>query len=626
MLQAIRSKTAGVVVKVLFILLVASFAVWGIGDYAFLRRSDDVAIRVGDAKVTPEQLSIEYRREVDRLRQGFPQFDLELARQIGLMDQVVQRVIRDNLFQMEAARLGIVVSDEVIRARIAGNPAFHGIGGSFDRNVFQRVLYESGYSEAQYIELLRQDLARSAIIEAVAAGARAPDTLVHQLYRHRNERRGGETVFIPNSSIEVTGEPDSTQLKSVYDDNTERFSEPEYRSLTVLRIGAAEITPTIEVTDQQLREEYQSQIAQLRVPEKRDIEQMLLPTEEAAKAAAAKLEAGKAFAEVAQEDAKQSPDQTRLDDVQQQDLVPELADAVFALPEGGTTAPVKSGFGWHIAKVAKIHPGKEPTLEEVRETLRSEVVQRMAGTAAYDAAIKAEDAIGSGASVAEAAAKIGLAPMKVDGVSERGLNPKGELELALGDSPEALQAAFQTPQGQDTQLVETRGGTYFLIHVDNITPSRIKTADEVKPQLVELWQAEQRAAGARKRAEQIVESVRGGKSLTEAAAEYNLKPETTPAVRRDGSGENSRAPSEVAAQLFAGKVGDVALAPSPDGFHVARLTSVVPADPAKDADGVERLRTALNQQLGDDLVTELANALRERYTVTVDQQAVERVL
>lgn len=626
MLQAIRSRTAGVVVKVLFIVLVASFAVWGIGDYAFLRRSEEVAIRVGDTKITPEQLSIEYRREVDRLRRSFPQFDLELARQIGLIDQVVERIVRDKLFEKEAARLGIVVSDDVVRARIASNPAFHGLGGSFDRNVFQRVLYENGYSEAQYIELLRQELARSAIIESVAAGTRAPDTLVNQLYRHRNERRVGETVFVPNSSIEVAAEPDDVQLKAVYDGDPERFSEPEYRGLSVLRIGPAELAPTIEVTDEQLREEYQSHLPQLRVPEKRDIEQMLLTTEDAAKAAAAKIAAGRPFAEVAQEDARQSPDQTRLNDVQKLDLVSELADAVFALPEGGTTAPVKSAFGWHIAKVVKIHPAKEPTLDEVRERIRSDVVQRLVGTAAYDAAIKAEDAIGSGATLAEAAAKIGLPVMKIEAVNDRGLNPKGELELAVGDAPEALQAAFQTPQGQSTQLIETRGGTYFLIQVDTITPARVKPADEVKPQLVELWKTEQRAAGARKRAELIVERVREGKAMAEAAAEFNLKPETTPAVRRDGAAENGRAPSEVATQLFQSKVGDVGIAASPDGFHVVKLVSVVPADPAKDADGVDQLRTALNQQLGDDLVAELANALRARYSVTIDPQVVQRVL
>jgi peptidyl-prolyl cis-trans isomerase D len=627
MLQTIRSKTAGVVVKVLFIVLVGSFAIWGIGDYTFLRRTEQVAIRVGDTKITPEQLSIEYRREVDRLRRSFGQFDLELARQIGLMDQVVDRMVRDTLFQKEAARLGIVVSDDVIRARIAANPAFHGFTGGFDRNVFQRVLYENGYNEAQYVQLLRQELVRSAIVDAVTGGSRAPETLVDRLYRHRNERRVGETVFVPNNSIQVAGEPDDIQLKSVYDDNPERFSDPEFRALTVLRIGTDELVPTIQVTDQQLKEEFDSRIAEFRVPEKRNIEQMLFPTEEAAKAAAAKVAAGTPFTDVAREDAKQTPDQTELPDVQKQDLVPELADAVFALPEGGVTPPIKSSFGWHITRVAKIQPAKEPTLDEVKDKLRADLVHKLASNGAYDTAVKAEDALGSGSTLAEAAAKVGLNVVKVAAVNARGQNPKGETELVIADSPDALQAAFQTPQGQDSQLVEARGGgTYFLIHVDGVTPPRVKPIDEVRPQLISLWKSEQQSAGARKRAELIAQRLGEGKTLSDASAEFNLKPETTPAVLRDGSAASGRAASEVATQLFTGKVGDVGLAPAPDGFHVVRLTAIEPADPAKDADGVTKLRTMLNQQIGGDLATEFANALRARYPVTLDQEAIERVL
>jgi peptidyl-prolyl cis-trans isomerase D len=625
MLQAIRSKTAGIVVKILFIVLVASFAVWGIGDYAFLRRGEQVAIRVGDAKITPEQLSIEYRREVDRLRRSFGQFDLEMAKQIGLIDQVIDRMVRDTLFEKEAARLGVVVSDEVVRARIAANPAFHGLTGTFDRNMFQRILYENGYNEGQYIQLLRQELARAAVIDSITAGTRAPDLLVDRLYRHRNERRTGETIFIPNSSIEVTGEPDDAQLKSVYDDNAAQFSEPEYRALSVLRVGADELAPKTEVSEEQLKEEFHNRMAEFRVEEKRDLEQMLFTDEDAAKAAATKV-ASAPFVDVAREDAKQTPEQTRIDGARKADLVPELADPVFALAEGGVAGPIKSPFGWHVMRIAKIYPGKEPNLDDVRDKLKETVARRLATAAAYDAAVRVEDAMGAGASLADAAAKAGLALVKVPAIDARGANPKGEVELILADTPEVLQAAFQTAQGQETQLTEARNGAYFIVHVDNVTPPRVKPIDEVKPQLLELWKTEQQSAGARKRAEQIVERIAQGKALAETAAEFNLKVDTTPPARRDGSADAARIPGEVATQLFAAKRGDLAVVPAGDGHHVVRLAEILPADPAADQEGFERLRAALGRQIGNDLVVELAAALRERYSVSVDTQAIERLL
>src|SRR3974390_203918 len=93
MLQAMRGKAAGIVVKFLFSILVLAFAVWGIGDYSFLRRADPTAVRIGDVKVPASQLDQQYRTEIDRLRRTLGQIDPETARQFGLMDQVIQRIV-----------------------------------------------------------------------------------------------------------------------------------------------------------------------------------------------------------------------------------------------------------------------------------------------------------------------------------------------------------------------------------------------------------------------------------------------------------------------------------------------------------------------------------------------------
>jgi hypothetical protein len=85
-------------------------------------------------------------------------------------------------------------------------------------------------------------------------------------------------------------------------------------------------------------------------------------------------------------------------------------------------------------------------------------------------------------------------------------------------------------------------------------------------------------------------------------------------------------PGAVSAQLFAAKPGELGLAPADEGHHVIRLVEIRPADPKADAEGFEKLRAALGQQIGGDLTSELASALRERYDVSVDTQVIERLL
>lgn len=627
MLQKVREYAAGPVVKILFIVLVASFALWGIGDYAFLRRGDDIAIRVGDVKITANQFANEYRREFERLRRAFGgQLEPETAKQFGLADQVVERVVDETAFELEANRLGIVISSQAVQGAILADPMFRGPGGAFDSGTFQRLLAQNGLTEAQYVSLMRKALARAAVADSISAGAWAPDVLVDRLYRHREERRQGEVVFVPNASIENVGEPDEAQIKSVYDDNIERFAEPERRALTVVRIGIDDLVKTIKPSEEQIREEYQSRVAELRVPERRDIDQVLFAGEEAARQAAAKLDSGTPFTEVAKELAGQAPEQTRLDGVEKRELVPVLADAVFAAPQGDVVGPIQSPLGWHLVRVAAVHPAAEPPLEQLRAQLSDDVARRLAANSAYNVAVTVEDAVAAGAKLAEAANKGGVEPVKVSAIDARGLDPKGEPEVVLMGAPEAVLAAFQTPQGQISQLVESRNGAFFLVQVDGITPTRNKSLEEVRAQAVELWQAEQRGELAKKRAESILERVAKGDSLEAAAAEFNLKPEITAAVRRDGSADQSRIAPEIASQLFALKTGEAAVVAGGDGHSVVRLTEIRAADPSADAEGLARLRTQVGQQIGNELIQQLATALRARFGVAVNRDIIDRVL
>jgi peptidyl-prolyl cis-trans isomerase D len=625
MLQAMRSKAAGIVVKFLFSILVLAFAVWGIGDYSFLKKSDPTALEIGNIKVPASQLDQQYRTELDRLRRTLGQIDPETARQFGLMDQVIQRIVYRTLLDKAAKDLGVHLGDEVVRSRILADPQLQGPNGQFDRDRFQQILYQNNLNEAGFMTMYRDDFTRALVTEALSGGAHAPEAVVDRLYRYRNERRGGAAVFVPQASFPDVGKPTDADLKAVYDDNHDRFTAPEYRALTVVRVSPEDLMSQIKVTDQQIDDEYRARLPTLGKPEKREVEQLLFPDETAAKAAYDKLKGGSDFDAVAK-DNKQTADQTNLGLVTRQDLVTQLADPVFGLPQGGFSEPIKSSFGWHILKVSKIEAGQQPSLAEVRDQMANEVKLRLAGDAAYDASNKLEDTVNGGATLDEAAAKIGLTPVKVAAADVHGADPDGKPVPVLEGANEALATAFDTPEGTDTQLLEGKKDTWFMIHVGGITPGALKPIDAVRDQVVALWITKKQSEAAKARADEILKAVQGGKTLEQAASAYKLAVATVqPAVRDAGFRPGATTSPEITARLFSLKPNEAAVVPGRDGYNVVRLTTTVPADPASDAAGVEQVRTQLRQQIGGDAVATYVEALRARYGVTVDQQVVNQV-
>ena len=59
-------------------------------------------------------------------------------------------------------------------------------------------------------------------------------------------------------------------------------------------------------------------------------------------------------------------------------MVPQFADAAFAMEVGDVSEPVQTQFGWHLIKVTDEREKPAPTLEEVREELASELGQAIA--------------------------------------------------------------------------------------------------------------------------------------------------------------------------------------------------------------------------------------------------------
>ena len=104
---------------------------------------------------------------------------------------------------------------------------------------------------------------------------------------------------------------------------------------------------------------------------------ILLPTEDEAKAALARVKKGEDFAKVATELSKDPGGEGGdLGWFTKDKMVPEFADAAFKLEPGQISDPVKSQFGWHIIKLEEKRMKTFPTFEQVKDQAARYVVQK----------------------------------------------------------------------------------------------------------------------------------------------------------------------------------------------------------------------------------------------------------
>ncbi|HYM01877.1 MAG TPA: peptidyl-prolyl cis-trans isomerase [Stellaceae bacterium] len=624
MLQLIRSKASSLIVKILFGLLVISFGIWGIGDIFRNRGADTTVATVGDRKIDAQELNQEVRRDAERLRAMFRGAPLttEQLKQFGVVDTALQRLINRNLIDMEVAHLRLAVGDDAVRQAIFGNPAFRNQNGAFDRTVYQQALANQRMSERQFESLLRVDMVRAHLNQALITGVTPAPELVDALYRTRAERRVADIVAVPETASGAPATPSDTDLAAFYQQHQDAFRVPELRSFTVGILSVDDVAAGIKEPEEKLREQYKTRAEDFHTPEQRHLMQILFTDEAKAKEAQTQLAAGKDFAQVAQEVTGETPDSLDLGFVKRDDLPPQLAEAAFALKVGETSAPVQSTLGWHILRLTEIKPEETQPFEAVKETLASDLAHEEAGDQIAKTANQIEDALAGGTSFAEIAQRFGLKSTKVENVEASGRGVDDKPVDVPQPQAEILRAAFATDAGQTSPLTEMGETGYFVVQTDKVTPTTVKPLEEVRARAIELLQADQRNAAQEKIAKELADEVNGGRSLTDAAAARKLTASTSAPLQH--SGGDATVPPAVVAKIFQAKPGQAVFAKGNNGYVVAQLKEILPPDSGKSTDSEAQLAKQLTPAMQDDILQEFDKALRDRYSVRIDETAADR--
>ncbi|WP_063983058.1 peptidylprolyl isomerase [Bradyrhizobium sp.] len=603
--------------------LIISFGVWGIADI-FKGFGQSTVAKVGSTEISLNEFRQTY---TDRLQQISRQFGRPLtpdqARAFGLDRQVLQQMIAEAALDEEARRLGLGQSDEQIRQVIMNDPNFKGVGGSFDPNRFQAVIRNFGYTEQRYVSEQRKVSLRRQITGTISAGLEPPKAMIDVLTRFQNEQRAIEFVRLDAAQAGTIDAPSPEALAAYFEDHKVQFRAPEYRKISFVVVSPEEIGKWSEVSDEDAKKVFDQRKDRLGTPEKRQIHQIVFPNAVEAQAARERLAGGMSFEDLGKERGLSSSD-VDLGLVTRSSLDPAVGDAAFALPAGEISQPIQGRLGTSIVKVDKIEPGSEANYASLAGDIKREIATERARVKVNDLRDKMEDERGGGASVIDAAQKLGLTAVTIDAVDRSGRAPNGQPVTSIPQGLDVVSQAFNTDVGVDNDAISFKGG-YVWYDVLAITPSRDRNLDEVRDQVEARWRQDQIAAKLKTKATEMVQKLEQGGKLADEAAAINAKVETASGFKRDDS--PAGVPANVVAAAFRTAKDGVGQTAVSGGSEVIvfRVTDIV--EPAVDAasDAVKKLKDSLDRALTDEQVASYVNKLETDIGTTINQAAFAQV-
>lgn len=625
MLNALRESSGSWVVKIFLGLLVLSFAAWGIGDI-FRLQPDAAVVEVGDTKITGYEFLNEFNRQVRRMQASLgPTFDTAQARQLGMVDQVLQQSITRALYDQEVAALELTMSDADIAAWIRQSSTFKNSFGRFDKLLFERRLSENGFNEQSYIAASRRDLSREQLFSSVLDGTRAPAPVVKTFYQYQQETRVFEVLSLPHDKVKNVTVPSEADLTAYHEAHKDQFMAPEYRALAYLTIRPEHLLEETLASEAEVTDAYEARLAEFSTPASREVEQIVVADEAAARTIAGRLKDGGDFYAVAKELAEMDKEAVKLGQMQKGDLPDEAADGVFALASGQIGEPMETGLGWHIFRVLKIVEGSRKTLDEARAQLTRDVKMEKAAEAMFELANKVEDQLAGGASIREIAEALNLQQGVIAAVDSRGRGRDGEALAGLPKAPELVEEAFTIEPGDEGQLKESADGSYFLVQVDKVFAASLKPIGQVRDSVRKAVMAERQAKAAAAQAVEFAAEARRGKSLSELAKAGGSTVATLNSLSRRQAAGDARLNAELVKKLFQLRAGEIAEGSASGGnsHSVVRLVSI--ASPGTDVAPakLKQMEEVVRSSIAEDILAQYRDALRRKYDVEIHDQIID---
>lgn len=549
MLQSIRDRSQGLIVGVIVFLISLTFALFGVQEYV------NSAARVVVAEVEGEEIELpEFQNTLQRLRRQAESilgeaFDSQDWNTPEVRERALQELINDRLIIELAEDARIRISDRQVAAQIQRIPQFQDGEQRFSREMYKQRVPLLGFSELQFEQEMRNNLAKAQLRAGVAASEFVTNEEATLIERWRQQKRDIGYAIIPATEYEDELQITDAELETYYQENREVFRTDEKVTLRYLTIRAADLVDEVDTSDAVLKAYYENNKPAFTAEEQRNVNHILVQLPESAPeedqaAALAKIEAileraggDEDFEKLAEElsdDVGSRAEGGETGFFPKGAMAPEFEEAAFALDVGEISEPVRTKFGYHLIKLKAVKPGGLRPFDEAREDVREAYVSEETQKMFFDRADQFSNLVYEHPDSLEVAAE-------ALGLEIQTLGPVTREDIALEFSERVASTAFESEvllEGLNSEPVELDDGRVVAVRVVEHETPRIPPLAEVREEV----RAEVRAKKLRELTEAagqaMIAKLRDGGTVTEIVTDKGFGWERAEAAGRDSRDVN----------------------------------------------------------------------------------------
>ncbi|MBZ9781524.1 SurA N-terminal domain-containing protein [Pseudomonas sp. REP124] len=521
MLQNIRDNSQGWIAKTIIGVIVVLMALTGFDAIFQATTHKNEAAQVNGDAISQNDLS----QAVDMQRRQLMQqlgkdFDASLLDEKMLRESALKGLIDRKLLLQGAEGSKFAFSEAALDQVILQTPEFQ-VDGKFSPERFDQVIRQLGYSRMQFRQMLAQEMLIGQLRAGLAGSGFVTDAQVLAFARLEKQTRdfASLTIKADPAAVKLTDD----EVKAYYDEHAKEFMTPDQVVIDYLELKKASFFDQVSVKDEDLQAAYQKEIANL--SEQRRAAHILIEvndktTEAQAKAKIediqARLAKGETFEALAKEFSQDPGSANNGGDLGYAGpgvYDPAFEKALYSLAKDQVSEPVRTDFGFHLIKLLGVEAPEVPTFASLQGKLTRELKTQQVEQRFVEATKQLEDASFEASDLAQPAQDLKLTvhtskPFGRDG--GEGITANRAV-ITAAFSPEVLD------EGANSTAIELDPETVVVLRAkEHLKPAQLPLEEVAGPIRAQLAK-EHASAAAKAKADELIASLRDGKTALNAA-------------------------------------------------------------------------------------------------------------
>lgn len=387
MLQTIRNNSQGLLAKIFIGFVILVFALFGLDSIVGTIVNSNSTVSVNGVDLNELAIENEAQRISQQLLSNLgANIDPGSIDPSQFREQAVNNLVERELIFQTAVENNMTLSPAELDRQIAQTAEFQ-VNGSFSIERARALLASFGMTPAGYRAALLREGLMDQMLSSYSDSSFATPAEIEMVSRINNQQRTLRHIRIPVEMLTQTQTVTDDEISQYYDENPEQYMQGERVAIEYVVLDRQNLMDEIEVSEDEIRAQYNTEIASLESAVERRASHILLQASDdtineamtQAQELKSRIDNGESFEDLAAEFSDDTGSAQFGGDVgytSGDTFAEPFENALAQLELEQVSDPVRTQFGVHLIKLTELSESDIPEFEESRDRIETELQEQ----------------------------------------------------------------------------------------------------------------------------------------------------------------------------------------------------------------------------------------------------------